>query len=308
MKKIVHWLGKILMLLSMAFIAQRLWEYHDDVQIICTPKSILQMVMCSVLYAAVVYTCPLLYRYALYITANKKINYPKVAYIYCKSNILKYLPGNFMQYVGRNEITVSEDISQGEAALATLLEILATILSTIIMSVTFSGAYTMEWVSRFASSNRIWVTAVILIICLIMVLLLCKYREKILSPIYKILHKDNIRRFAVITVISAIIMLANSIIYFYVLYTLGIRMEPRYYWTGIGLYSLSFVLGYITPGVPGGIGIRETILVYFFSAFINESEILAGSVIFRIISVIGDLLALMLAITAAKKMVVENEK
>ena len=86
-------------------------------------------------------------------------------------------------------------------------------------------------------------------------------------------------------------MICNNIIYFHILYLMGTYMEIEYYLIGVGLNSLSFILGYITPGVPGGIGIREAVMVYFFSTFIPEDQILSSAIIFRITTIIGDFIA-----------------
>lgn len=299
-KKIINWIGRLLMLLSIVFIALKILEYREDMQMVCGIKEFVRMGVCAALYAAVVYSCPLIYQYVLLITSNKKISYIKVAYIYCKSNILKYLPGNVMQYVGRNEIALTENILHREAAMATLLEIIVTIISSIIIAVVFSGSYAVEWISRFAADKFIWFTVIILGVCAAVAVIVVKYKKKLVNYIGNILNKGNIKRFMKAVVISIVIMILNSILYFYILSILGIRLERRQYGIGIGLYSLSFVLGYITPGVPGGIGVREAVLVYFYSAFISESQILTGSIVFRIISIIGDFIALVIAMIISK--------
>lgn len=300
MKKIIKWLGRILMVLSIVVIAQKLWSYRESIDIELGPALLLKLGICCMLYGAVVYITPLIYKNLLYITTHKKVSYVKVAYIYCKSNILKYLPGNVMQYVGRNEIAVNEEIPHGQVVLATVLEVGITILSTILVAVVFSWEYTVEWVSNYVNIDEQWVIAILfgsIVICVIALLI---FRKKILSYMKEILTKESLLRLFGFLWYSALIIVLDSLIYFYVLSMLGIHMETTYYFIGIGLYSLSFVLGYITPGVPGGIGIRETVLVYFFSAFMLESQILTGALIFRIVSIIGDFFALGLSMLALK--------
>ena len=294
-KKIINWIGRLLMFLSIIFIVQKFLNYRENMQIVCGAKELVRIGVCSILYAAIVYSCPLIYKCTLLITADKKLRYIKIAYIYCKSNILKYLPGNVMQYVGRNEIAFTEDVSHSQAALASMLEVIVTITSSAIIAIIFSGSYAVEWIGTFTTSNIIWFAIIILGICMIAALVFAKYKKKLSGYISHIFNKKNIKRFMRAIGISSIILILNSILYFYVLSVLGIRLEQRYYWMGIGLYSLSFVLGYIMPGVPGGIGVREAILVYFYSMFISESQILTGSIVFRIITILGDFIALIAA-------------
>lgn len=300
MKKIIKWLGRVLMVLSILIIAQKLWNYREDLEIQLDPIILLKLGMCCMLYAMVVYMSPFIYKNLLYITTHRRVSYVKVAHTYCKSNILKYLPGNVMQYVGRNEIAVKEHIPHGEVVLATMLEIGITILSTVLVAVLFSWSYTVEWVSKFVNINVRLIVVVIIGIVVLFAVVLLIFKKKILSYVKGILTKESIIRILGLLLYNALIMVLNSFIYFYVLSLLGIHMEMNYYLIGIGLYSLSFVLGYVTPGVPGGIGIRETVLVYFFSAFMMESQILTGALVFRIVSIIGDFLGLGLAMIAIK--------
>lgn len=76
---------------------------------------------------------------------------------------------------------------------------------------------------------------------------------------------------------------------------------PFEFWLNtIGLFSLSFLLGYVTPGVPGGIGIREAVLSYFFLFMVNDSLILAGALAFRVVSIVGDILGYALSLCFGK--------
>lgn len=300
MKKTIKWLGRVLMILSVVIMAQKIWGYRENIEIKLTFSVLIQLVVCCLLYAIVVYLCPYIYNRMLYITTGRCFDYKKVAYIYCKSNVMKYLPGNVMQYIGRNEFAVQEDIPHGKVALATMLEIAVVLCSTMMIAVLFSWSYTVEWVSNFVDINVLLLVAIVMGMVLSVVAILFLFKKRILNYLSEILTFRNILIFGAMVLYNIVIMIINSCIYFYVLSLLGINMEIRYYLAGIGLYALAFILGYITPGVPGGIGIRETVLVHFFSSFVEEAQILTGAVIFRIISVLGDFIGLGIA------MVVEN--
>lgn len=289
------------MLLSIVVIATKVWEYHESLKIELTPGMIVQMGICCVLYALVVYMCPHIYRGALFVTTGKKVSYVKVADTYCKSNIMKYLPGNVMQYVGRNEIALKEELSHGEVALATALEIIVTIISSAVIAAIFSWEYAVEWITHFVNIDVRTIVLVFIVIIVTAVVVIIAFWEKLHDYIKSLITLKNVWRILVLIAYASLIMILNSIIYYYTLSVLGIQMEMRYYFIGIGLYSLSFVLGYVTPGVPGGIGIREAVMVYFFSTFMKESDVLTGALIFRIISIIGDFIGLGIAFVVSKK-------
>lgn len=300
MKKAVKWIGRALMLLSIIFIVQKLFSYRDSLNVNLSVTSIFFMGICVLAYGAIVYVGTFLYKCLLRITTDCSVPFNKVAYVCCKANIMKYLPGNVMQYVGRNEIAVEENLPHTKVALATIMEIIIVVLSTGVVAICFSGSYAIEWINNFVEIKVSMVVVLALLVMAIIAVILLIFKDKIIGYFKTIITVKNIASILGLIVYYGLIMIANSILYFYVLSLMDIFLEPKYYLIGIGLYSLSFVLGYVTPGVPGGIGIREAVLVYFFSSFIAEAQILSGAVIFRIISILGDFVAIGLAMVVNK--------
>lgn len=62
----------------------------------------------------------------------------------------------------------------------------------------------------------------------------------------------------------------------------------------LGTYLFSWVIGFITPGAPGGIGVREAVMVLTCSTFLDTNTIMLYAVTMRIISTFGDVLAFFL--------------
>lgn len=56
-------------------------------------------------------------------------------------------------------------------------------------------------------------------------------------------------------------------------------------------YSIAWVVGYLLPGAPGGLGVREAAFVYLLGQAYDADTLLAVSVLARISSVLADLLA-----------------
>ena len=61
----------------------------------------------------------------------------------------------------------------------------------------------------------------------------------------------------------------------------------------ISIFAVSWIAGFITPGSPGGFGVREAIIILFLSSFIGEPASLFVALIFRLITVAGDFLFLL---------------
>ncbi len=54
---------------------------------------------------------------------------------------------------------------------------------------------------------------------------------------------------------------------------------------------ISVFIGFVTPGAPGGIGVREAVLIKMMSPFFQEDLIILAAVTHRIILILGDLFA-----------------
>jgi len=60
-------------------------------------------------------------------------------------------------------------------------------------------------------------------------------------------------------------------------------------------FTLAWVLGFVTPGASGGIGIRELVFVGLYGKELGEGLAVGLAVVLRVITSIGDLLTFALA-------------
>ena len=290
-KKITEWIGRILMLAACGYLGYKLWGYRNSVSIVPSPDMIPLLALLCAVYVGTVLLCPVIYRNLLYATTGRRFSYEKIARLYCRTNLYKYLPGNVLQYVGRNEFAVQEDLSHSRVALATVLEIVVVAGSSLIMTVLLSGSYGLKKITEIAEDHLwLFVVATVIAVVLLIAFLISSLNLSAVSLTIICLILYN-----------SVIFFLNSQVYYGSLRTMGTVLPSGYFWTGIGLYTLAFLAGYVTPGVPGGIGIRELFLVSFFSGIMSEEKVLAGALIFRIISVVGDFLAYVIIEAYAKR-------
>ena len=62
----------------------------------------------------------------------------------------------------------------------------------------------------------------------------------------------------------------------------------------LGTYLFSWIVGFITPGAPGGIGIREAVMIMMCGSFLDMNTIMLYAVTLRIISTFGDIAAFLI--------------
>ncbi|HEY0961533.1 MAG TPA: hypothetical protein VGE69_04175 [Pseudomonadales bacterium] len=66
------------------------------------------------------------------------------------------------------------------------------------------------------------------------------------------------------------------------------------------LFALAFVAGYVTPGAPGGLGVREFVFMVLAQPFIDTTLAVSVVVMFRLFSVAGDLVFSIAALSIKK--------
>ena len=68
-----------------------------------------------------------------------------------------------------------------------------------------------------------------------------------------------------------------------------------------GAYVLAWLAGFITPGTPAGVGVREIVLLFLLRGQIEQADLLLAIVLGRVVTVIGDLLYFIMATFINKK-------
>ncbi len=187
------------------------------------------------------------------------IPYRVVSEMYVVSNIYKYLPGNIMHYVSRNILASKYDVSQKSIFQATVYEILLIVMTWILFIV---SAYTV----RQGYS-------VVGIVILIAVAYL--FMKKGLSKIFLL-------SFVLITAYNSVFVALFA----------GYMKEPfSIELVDVALVqSISWLAGFLTPGAPGGVGIKEFVLIQTSPVkWIEGLAIVA--VIHRVVIVLTDVLS-----------------
>jgi hypothetical protein len=57
-----------------------------------------------------------------------------------------------------------------------------------------------------------------------------------------------------------------------------------------GAYIIAWLAGFVTPGAPAGVGIREMVLLLLLKGYIVETDLLMAVLLGRLITVVGDFL------------------
>ena len=67
-------------------------------------------------------------------------------------------------------------------------------------------------------------------------------------------------------------------------------------------FAISWVVGFITPGAPAGLGVRETIMILILTSFIGEPSAAFVALISRLVVTLGDLVFFLFSYPLSRKL------
>lgn len=226
-----------------------------------------------------------------------KIPFRRAMPVYTKSNILKYLPGNVFQFVGRNQLAADMEISHVDVACATIFDVLFCVLWTGIIAVLLLGqmlsGLLAQYVGRFLLIGGIGIGVLVLAA----VVVRWKFRDKVqgyLSRYKKAFAPQNRLKLCEGVLYYLLHNALSAAVYFLCLKLMfpdGTPAGTLVMLTGAFLFA--WIVGFVTPGAPGGIGIRESVMLLVCGAAF-EQEVLLFVLVMRAASVLADVLAFVL--------------
>ena len=210
---------------------------------------------------------------------------PDLLAILYLSQAAKYLPGNVGQYIGRVYLATQSGVPVKNTTLAMALEIAAILVACALLttglfalsfnlSVALTGHTLLDLAIKYAG------LAVAVVAILLLALIVAGNRRAVL---------DHYKSFlmAVILMMATVgcFALANMVI-------VGDLVGDLSAWVLVNIFSavvISWFAGFITPGAPAGLGIREVVFFALLSGTVAESSLLLATLVFRLVTIVGDL-------------------
>jgi uncharacterized membrane protein YbhN (UPF0104 family) len=283
-------LGRIIVFVSFLFLGFLLYKFDfssiiNRVELFWFPTIVLLSFIFSFLY--IFLACG--WKKLLEISQNRLLDMGVIS-VYLKTVIFKYAPGNVFHFLGRHSLVKSHGLSNRAIVFANGAEIILQLISVgiiIFIGLIFFGVE-IDFGYYFGLSFNTIIMAFALFIFLISIIVSQKkYRDQLFS--YEILSVIVLQTFFLVG--SSSILIFIYVIFFDVNISFGL------FGNMILISSIAWLLGFIVPGAPGGIGIRESTLLLLLPSvlFLSKEELLAGAIIFRLVTILGEVFTFFLA-------------
>jgi len=205
--------------------------------------------------------------------SKKTFSYFTSYYYYAKSDISKYLPGNVFHLLSRQTFASKIGVTQVEMAKVSLYHTIALIVSTIISSTLF-----IIFIDNLDNNIKILMglSSLGVILGFYFIFPLIKKEIKILTII-------------LLTISIALQGVMLSLIIYWQVDSL----DTSEFFKIASIYIISWLIGFVTPGASGGLGVREGAFLAisnFINLNISNDIILFSILLVRLINILVDIL------------------
>jgi uncharacterized membrane protein YbhN (UPF0104 family) len=183
---------------------------------------------------------------------------------------------------------------------ATVIEGGFFIIAAIIIALGFSFEHTVAQFNQVETAPAI--IAVVIGVLAIAIVLIIIFRRRI-SDFFRTAEGEIKLKPAALAkrmLFSLVLIAVWGVIFALTLKIIGLPMTGETALTIIGLYNLSWLVGFVIIVVPAGFGVREAAILLLMGGFIYDGKLLLAIMAHRIVLIVGDVLAFLLALGYAK--------
>jgi uncharacterized membrane protein YbhN (UPF0104 family) len=284
-------IGAVVSALCVAFVLWKLYAVGADLRPILLKAKVLYG---SVAYA-LVYGCLLFvlaYCWALLVKAagrSQELRLMALTRAYGISSIAKYVPGNVFHFVGRQWMARKLPTGQAQLLVASAVEIMLHLIAALLV------ASVLMLVSRGVVSAQISSSAKLLAGALVALTLIVasptsrSWLSKSLGIVTgnSEVRMPGIRTIATVGAMCGLFFTAMAAIAAGC-YQLLQPLNGQGAFIGAS-FLLAFIAGYVVPGAPGGMGVREAALLGLLGVIMPQAVALSLALLIRFVTIVGDL-------------------
>lgn len=219
--------------------------------------------------------------------------FTKVLVFHGRTDIAKYLPGNVFHFVGRQILAKNLGWSQATVGLASLAETALVLIGAGLAILIYASMTDVRAIIKFWPGINIGVLLIAASAGIAGAWLVCAHAARI-SMLSRHASARNIQNFS--RSVRPLLATGWYVLFFLlggvVFWSLLSALKSGWQWSFLALsgfaYVLSWIAGKVSPGAPGGLGVREAMLTLLLSGVVGEAEALMLALAMRIVTSFGD--------------------
>lgn len=274
LKKIATILGKFLGIVGLIFVFYKLsqeYTFSNFISHFTAISSLLPLLTLLNIFSILVGI--LVWHILLQQYTTKPFAYKLSYYYFAKTEIAKYLPGNVFHLIGRQAIASQIDIPQKSMAKISFLFTLNILIGTVFATTLFSF---------FTQEISLSISLVLLLASLLTLIIIYFFFKS-----FSLKQKIQLSLYHTLSIILQGFMLGIIVSDQMEIFSLGLFFQI------MSIYILSWLIGFVTPGASGGLGVREGAFIAiasFMQLNIDENIILFSVLLVRLLNILVDVL------------------
>jgi uncharacterized membrane protein YbhN (UPF0104 family) len=283
MKNFIKW---IIVLTSLVFLSKVLLANFEEISNSGLDVNLMILFALSSLYALLIFLLGLSWKKILEILMNKVLS-ETLIYVYVKSFIAKYIPGNVFHYFVRHSEALKYGISNKVLVKSNILEAFLIVLASLLVSIPSVMSSSDNRSEILEQYFEYWV--VLFLLYIIIFIFYFFYKSEIF----------NLRKYLYVVLQYMIFFVVAGVICWILIEDIyGINVSVIFC---IGLYALSWLFGFIVPGAPGGMGVRESVFVILSIGILSQAQALLVALVLRLVNTFGEFISYVFSIYLLKK-------
>ena len=303
MKRALSWLGAFIGIACLLFFVGAVREHWDAFREISLSAGVLAgAVAAMVLYSCTYLTGAKSWQLVLRAT-DVRMDYRNSLGIITVSQFAKYIPGNVGHHLGRVLLAKKSGISTPVAVYSIALDTGLVVVAAGLCSL---GALELvpEIVARYGMPlvRNLAIGAGIVLLGALCALALRSARRHLASALRlgSALVAPRNRHGTALALLQNIGSFALGAAALGAIANTMAVVSPSAWCALIGTYAVAWLVGFLVPGAPAGLGVREVLLILGMTPLFGQEAAATSTALFRLVTVASDGLALLLGLALAR--------
>ncbi|AKG23740.1 lysylphosphatidylglycerol synthase domain-containing protein [Calothrix sp. 336/3] len=222
---------------------------------------------------------------------NQSVNTPEFIQVYLKTNIAKYVPGNIWHHYGRIVAARNANISIGIATISVLIEPLLMAAAALILVILLGNNLTH--LNNSILTRILQITGLIVILGVIhprffnpIISWLQSWKSR--KSVNQNIETVSLGRYPLIPLVGELAFILLRSIGFILTFTALTPIKISDIPILLGAFSFSWLLGFIVPGAPGGLGVFEATAIALLQNHFSAGIIISATGLYRLVSILSE--------------------
>lgn len=284
LNRLVKIAGYVFVILSLGFLAENLVGQFNEIRWADWQLTdVVVIIIATALYFLGLVLLALSWSVMLMQAGDGRSFLSAAAMVYSRAIVLKYLPGNVFHLVGRNFDKLADERGHWRIASATVFELILSLTVALIWALfvfSFFPGPLSPWTARLLLLGAVAVSLGVMFLPGIV----ASAKPWLPAAVQDVRLPANLPvafgfSFSAFGFIMAAAFAAAAIV-------LPAEVDGQ---LAAGAFMLAWAFGFVVPGAPGGLGVREAAIVVGLSGYNSAGDAILFALTMRIISTLADL-------------------